>query len=117
MGGSGDYSSVLARIATLKESHPNNLAVKNFDVEYFNSLSDEDKPKLLQIAQSGIDNEDSGVGAYAMNPTDYEKFKPYLDKVIREYHKVPAGQNHVNDWALEGVEGLPEDGKLDLTKL
>merc|ERR1719198_736019 len=52
-----------------------------------------------------------------MNPTDYEKFKPYLDAIIREYHKVPVGQNHVNTWSLEGVEGLPEDDKLDLTKL
>ena len=30
---------------------------------------------------------------------------------------MPAGESHVNNWSLEGVEGLPEDGKLDLTKL
>jgi hypothetical protein len=33
------------------------------------------------------------------------------------YHKVPAGQKHVNNWSLDGVEGLPADGKLDVTKL
>ena len=42
---------------------------------------------------------------------------PYLDACIRKYHNVPAGESHVNNWSLEGVEGLPEDGKLDLTKL
>jgi creatine kinase len=42
---------------------------------------------------------------------------PYLDACIRKYHKVDAGKSHVMNWSLDGVEGLPADGKLDLTKL
>jgi protein-arginine kinase len=42
---------------------------------------------------------------------------PYLDACIRKYHKVDAGKKHTMNWSLDGVEGLPEDGKLDLTKL
>lgn len=37
--------------------------------------------------------------------------------MLSDYHKVPADRKHVNDWSLKGVQGLPEDGKLDLAKL
>lgn len=106
-----------AQVKANRKSHPNNLSCKHFDFDYFNSLTISQKKQLLAIAQSGIDNADSGLGAYAMNPSDYDEFEAYLDPIIRDYHKKPAGQNHVNDWSLKGVEGLPADGKLDLTKL
>jgi hypothetical protein len=38
-------------------------------------------------------------------------------QVLADYHKVSEDAKHVNNWSLEGVEGLPEDGKLDLAKL
>jgi creatine kinase len=114
---SAKYGDVLGRIAAIKVSHPDNLAIKNFCVDYFNSLPPRKKEGLLKIASSGIENEDSGLGCYAMNPTDYDEYKPFMDAVIREYHKVPAGQNHINDWKLDGVQGLPADGRLDVTKL
>ena len=37
--------------------------------------------------------------------------------MLAAYHKVGEDAKHVNNWSLEGVEGLPEDGKLDLAKL
>jgi len=37
--------------------------------------------------------------------------------VIAAYHRTEVGQKHVTDWNLEGVEGLPADGKLDLKAL
>jgi creatine kinase len=37
--------------------------------------------------------------------------------VLSEYHSVDADAKHVNDWSLEGVEGLPDGGKLDLAAL
>jgi creatine kinase len=52
-----------------------------------------------------------------MKPADYDRFAPFLGKVVSDYHKVPEGTKHVNDWSLEGVEGLPADGKLDLEAL
>lgn len=52
-----------------------------------------------------------------MNPDDYDSFKPYFKKVLAEYHKVSEDAQHVNNWELQGVEGLPADGILDLQKL
>jgi creatine kinase len=113
----GPHAEALARIALIQKLYPDNLAMKHFDFEYFNSLSDDDKKGLLQCVRSGIENPDSGMGCYAMQPSDYDKFKPFFSKVLASYHNVGTDAKHVNDWSLEGVQGLPEDGKLDLTKL
>lgn len=108
----------LAQIAKNKQTHPNNLMAKHFDTAYFNSLTADQQRRLLAICASGADNADSGMGCYAMNPEDYDEFKPFFDAVIREYHKIPAGKKHVTNWSLESVKDkLPADGKLDLAKL
>ena len=90
---------------------------KHFDTDYFDKLSDADKKSLLQCCRSGIENPDSGMGCYAMQPKDYDRFKPFFSKVLSDYHNVSADAKHVNDWSLKGVKGLPENGVLDLTKL
>lgn len=93
---------------------------KHFDQAYFDSLSPELQDQLVKICISGAENADSGLGAYAMNPTDYETFKPYLDKVIRDYHKIDGEVHHVTNWDLSTPKikaQLPEGGVLDLTKL
>lgn len=113
----GEHAEALARIYIMKKLYPENLAIKHWSYEYFESLPADQKEAILMVARSGIENGDSGMGAYAMQPADYDRFKTYLDPVIRDYHKVPAGQAHVTDWNLHGVEGLPADGKLDLSKL
>lgn len=108
----------LAQIAAAKQSHPNNLMAKHFSLEYYNSLSGDQKRRLLAIVASGAENPDSGMGCYALNPTDYDEFKPFFDLVIRDYHKIPADKSHKTNWDLSGVANkLPADGKLDLTKL
>jgi creatine kinase len=112
-----NFQADLDKVAANKKNFPGNRAVKYFDLDYFNSLSLEKKKALLQIARSGIENGDSSMGCYAMNPDDYDDFKAYLDPIIRDYHKVPAGQKHITNWDLTGVDGLPSDGKLDITKL
>lgn len=107
----------LAKIAALKAANPSNLGLACFDEAYFNALSADQKQRLLKIMNSGIENPNSQTGVYAMNPGDYDEFGPYLDAIIRGYHKVPADAVQVNNWSLEGVKGLPSDGKLDVTKL
>ena len=52
-----------------------------------------------------------------MQPADYDRFKPFFSKVIADYHGVDVDAKHTNDWNLSGVEGLPEDGNLDLAAL
>jgi len=51
-------------------------------MEYFNSLNDELKTRLLSCCRSGIDNPDSCMGCYAMNPNDYDDFYPFFKKVL-----------------------------------
>ena len=57
------------------------------------------------------------MGCYAMQPGDYDRFKPFFSKVLADYHGVAKDAKHVNNWSLEGVEGLPVSGKLDLSRL
>ena len=54
---------------------------KYFDVDYFNSLSDELKDGFLRCIHSGLENPDSRIGCYAMNTTDYQTFRPFFSKV------------------------------------
>jgi len=58
------------------------------------------------------------MGCYAMNPHDYDEFGPFFKKALSQYHRIDLNKNkHKNNWSLWGVEGLPADGVLDLTKL
>ena len=76
-----------------------------------------EKAGLLKCVNSGVQNPDSGMGCYACQPSDYDNFKPFFSKALAKYHGVAEDAKHINDWSLEGVEGLPEGGILDLEKL
>eukprot|EP00976_Prorocentrum_cordatum_P072947 1180905-Prorocentrum_minimum.AAC.3 len=112
-----DMATSLETIASIKVSHPDNLMAKHFSNVYFKSLPADKQQLLLLCCKSGYENADSGMGLYAMSPTDYDEFKPYFDKVIRDYHGIKGELKHVNDWDLSKVQGLPAGGKLDLTAL
>jgi protein-arginine kinase len=111
------YGADVKRIAAIKVLFPENRAMKHFDFDYFDTLDEAKKERLLVIAKSGIMNPDSGMGCYAMAPDDYDTFKPFFKKVLADYHSVSEDAQHVNDWTLAGVEGLPEGGVLDIGKL
>jgi cyclophilin family peptidyl-prolyl cis-trans isomerase/protein-arginine kinase len=105
-----------ARISALLKENPDNICLNTFDLEYYNSLGDL-KPAFLRCLASGIENPDSGMGCYACQPEDYDRFKPFFSKALAKYHKVAEDAKHVNDWSLDGVEGLPEGGVLDISQL
>lgn len=107
------------QILELKEKWPDNIAVQCFDEEYYNSLPDDaTKAAFLKCLDSGRENPDSGMGCYANQPADYETFEPFFKAALSKYHKVDLDtKSHTNNWSLEGVEGLPEGGQLDLTTL
>ena len=105
------------KIAYYLERFPDNICLNTFDPEYYNSLSDDLKPAFLKCLASGIENPDSGMGCYACQPEDYDRFKPFFSKALAKYHKVAEDAKHVNNWSLEGVEGLPEGGELDIAAL
>lgn len=110
-------SDPLAKIEALKTEQPDNIAVQCFNPAYFATLSKDHQVRMLKCLNSGIKNPDSEMGCYACQPSDYDDFKPFFSKVLARYHKVPEDARHVNNWNLKGVEGLPEDGILDITKL
>ena len=108
----------VARILEIKASHPDNIMARCFDEEYYNSLDDPMKIRFLKCLDSGTANPDSSMGCYANQPSDYDDFKPFFSKALSEYHKVDLTvKKHVNNWSLEGVEGLPANGVLDLAEL
>lgn len=53
----------------------------------------------------GIENPDSRMGAYAMDPEDYDLFAPVLDPMIRDFHGIPADREiaHQQDWETTGL--------------
>ena len=105
-------------ILDIKKTHPDNIMARAFDVDYYNSIAPELQTRFLKCLASGIENPDSDVGCYACQPEDYDVFDTYFKRVLEMYHKVDLSKTrHVNNWSLEGVAGLPADGKLDLSKL
>jgi len=110
-------SNLVAKIEQLKAAWPDNIALQCFDPAYFATLSDDQQTRLLKCLNSGIENPDSEMGCYACQPSDYDDFKPFFAKVLARYHNVPEDARQVNNWQLKDVEGLPEDGVLDIAKL
>ena len=53
---------------------------------------------LGHIMNSGVKNEDSGVGVYAGGPETYTDFSPLMDKIIEAYHGLKPTDNHSSDW-------------------
>lgn len=107
----------LARIAALAADNPQNIALQSFDRAYFDSLDAASQARLLQCMNSGIENPDSEMGCYACQPSDYEDLRPFFAKALAAFHKVPEDARHVNDWSLDGVEGLQAGGVRDLSDL
>lgn len=91
---------LIARIRTIRETNPGNLMARHFDEDYFRALDDPSRQRLRRIITSGIENPDSQMGAYAMNPEDYDRFAPMLDPMIRDFHGIPAEKAiaHKADW-------------------
>lgn len=96
---------MIAKIRTTAETNPENLMARHFDADYFRSLDDPLRLRLTRIIASGIENPDSQIGAYAMDPDDYNLFAQLLDPVIRDFHGIQAAtaiaQQH--DWDTRGM--------------
>lgn len=58
----------------------------HFDENYFHSLDDRTRDRLLRIIVSGLMYPDSRMGAYVLDGMDYETFAQVLDPMIRDYH-------------------------------
>lgn len=111
------FESLLSQVAKLKSDHPQNIAVQNFDADYFATLDAGQQARFLKCLNSGIENPDSEMGCYACEPGDYDEFRPFFARALAAYHKVAEDARHVNDWSLDGVADLPQGGALDLAVL
>mmetsp|Transcript_11467 Transcript_11467/g.18363 ORF Transcript_11467/g.18363 Transcript_11467/m.18363 type:complete len:478 (+) Transcript_11467:67-1500(+) len=111
-------AEMVKRILEIKTENPDNIMAACFDLNYYNSLPSQLQSKFLKCLASGTYNSDSSMGCYATMPDDYETFKPFFKAALEKYHKVDLSTtSHVNNWSLEGVEGLPASGVLDLAEL
>ncbi len=63
-------------------------------------LSNDDQQRLLDVMLGGLCNEDSGVGAYATRPEDYDNFGFYLEPLIRTYHGIEGDTKQTHDWNI-----------------
>ena len=86
------------QISKIRQSYPDNLMAKYFDAAYFESLSTEQQERLSRIILTGVKNPDSIMGAYALYPDDYDLFKPYLGRMIRDYHNIQGELRQLSDW-------------------
>ncbi len=108
------FRSELDKIAAVKKSNPGNRATKYFDEGWFAGLGLPAQKTMINIVRTGFENPDSGLGCYAMTPSDYEEFNAFFDPVIRDYHGASKDAVHVTDWDASGVG---DNGVLDVTKL
>lgn len=95
-----DQQDIIDTISQIKHDHPSNLMAKHFDPKYYKSLDDASRAHLEKIIATGIQNPTSEMGAYAMNPDDYDLFAPQLAPMIRAFHHIPEGTPiaQINDW-------------------
>ncbi len=96
-------TQIFKKINTIKKSNPQNLMAKYFDEQYFSSLDESQKNRLEKMMASGLENPDSQMGIYANEADDYATFAPYLDLIIRDYHKISPDIkiSHKSDWDVD----------------
>ncbi|MGI9350129.1 MAG: hypothetical protein ACR2O3_01085 [Rhizobiaceae bacterium] len=100
-----DTELLVDTVKQIAIDHPENLMASHFDAKYFLGLKSRLQKRLEKIIASGVKNPDSQMGAYAMNPDDYDVFAPLLDPMIRDFHGIQAKkiieQNH--DWNTHAI--------------
>ncbi len=110
----GKFDSYLDDVEKLRSENPDNRCLKYLTRELFNSYTPEQQEVLYKCTKTGVENPDSGLGAYAMTPSDLEVFSKFFDPLIRDYHNATKDSKHVTDWDASKVG---ENGVLDVTKL
>ena len=76
----------------MQTAYPNNLMLKNFDIKWFNQLSQRDRYRVLRCTRSGFEQLDSSVGIYALDASDYDDFSYLFDRILRDYHRIPENE-------------------------
>ena len=86
--GYADSDAVIAKATENLAAYPENRCCKYLlqlkESGKLAEMSPEDLSKLFLCAKTGLDNVESGLGCYAMGPSDYEDFGFFFGK-----HKMP----------------------------
>ena len=119
MFGGEPLEAAMKKAAAILKKYPDNRSLKHLlqlhKAGALAKLSADDLAGLYACAKTGLENEDSGLGCYAMAPNDYDKYCDFFDAVCNDYHNNPGGdKKHVTNWSLKGVAGLPEGGQLSI---
>jgi len=79
----------------VRRKHPQNKTAKALcalETWITNEISDDGLKRLEKCVRSGLDNGDSGIGCYAMQPSDYDDLSPFFDKVVQDHHATHSNQ-------------------------
>ena len=109
-------TSQLDKIAELKTSYPDNLAIQCFDAGYYDSIDESLKKRLLACIRSGIENPSSEMGCYACQVDDYDTLRPFFSKVISQHHGITPHSRHISDWSIPSRENSTVEQSLDVDK-
>jgi hypothetical protein len=90
--------SLSEKIVAIRKANPQNRMARHFDAAYFEALDPEGQARMARIVATGVANTASSMGAYAMDPSDYEDFAPFFDAVIRDFHGIEGEISQPHDW-------------------
>ena len=71
----------LAVIATIKETHPQNLMAKHWNEQYYYSLHPERRKRLLACCKPGYEDPNALVGIQIVRSEDESDYAEYFNKV------------------------------------
>jgi len=97
---------------SLKDSK--SLLAKYLNEDVYNELKDKKTSNgftLSQAINSGVENPDSGIGAYAGDEESYEVFAPLFDPIINEYHGFGKNDKHKSNLNPDDLNAQNPDSK------
>lgn len=85
-------------IKQIRHQHPGNLMARHFDEHLYRQFDAAKRQRFDQMIASGIENRDSQMGIYAMQPGDYDDFAEMIDPMIRDFHAIKGEIRQQHDW-------------------
>ncbi len=98
----------------------NSLMAKYLTKDIFEELKDKKTSNnygIEDVIKSGVENLDSGIGAYVGDEESYELFAPLFDPIIKEYHGFSKEDKHKSNLNPNDLnaETIDSDGKYILS--
>jgi len=90
------------------------MLCKYLTQDVFNQLKDKKTANnftLLQAINSGVENEDSGIGVYAGDEESYSTFASLFDPIIEEYHGFSKTDKHKSNLRVDDLDAPNPDPK------